>query len=121
MRAAFPDQRERLRAEIERNADLLAKLPDNSTAHTTLLDSLDRDLRRLVTDLAEARRDPMSIGLGIAFSAIALAAGAWAWQLEGWWRVPVWLLTVTLALFGIVGITKGASQTIRDEKGNPVK
>lgn len=76
IRAAFPDQKERLRAEIERKADLLAKLPDDSTGHKTLLTSIEEDLRRLVIDLDEARRDPMSIGLGIAFIALAFAAGA---------------------------------------------
>lgn len=120
LRATFPDQKERLRSEIERNVGLLAKLPANSDGHRLVLNSVEKDLRRLVTDLDEARRDPFSIVLGIVFLALAAAAGTWGWQLDGWGQIPVWIGTVTLAIFGIVGITLGAPQTIRDEKGNAV-
>lgn len=121
VRSAFPDVKERLRAEIERNADLMAKLPENGKAHEILEGSIERDLERLSTELEEARRDPLSVGLGIVFLGGAVGAVVWASLLGGWVQAPVWILAAVLALFGVVGIAQGAPQTLRDEKGNPLK
>lgn len=120
LRATFPNKKERLRSEIERNADLLAKLPKGSAGYNLLLTSIEADVERLMIDLREARREPLSIGLGIVFVVMGIVAGVWAWQLGGWWQVPVWLGAVTLTLFGLVGIQQGARETIRDDKGNPL-
>ena len=120
VRAAFPDVKERLRAEIERNADLLAKLPESSKAHQILQDSIDEDLERLTTELSEARRDPPSLVIGVVFIAAAIGSVVWAVLLDDWWQAPLWVLATVLGLLGIAGIAQGAPQTLRDEKGNPV-
>lgn len=120
-RFMFPDVRERLRAEIERNAELLAKLPDSGKAYEILSTSVDSDVQRLVTDLSEARRDPFSIGLGVFFAGGAVGAGVWAWSLDGWWQAPAWILMAVLACVGIGGIGMGAPQVPRDERGNAIQ
>lgn len=120
VRAAFPDVKERLRAEIERNADLMAKLPESGKARGILQGAIEEDLERLTTELREARRDTASIVVGIIFGLLAIMAIVWAWRLDGWWQTPVWILIGALALSSIALVAQGAPQTLRDEKGNPV-
>lgn len=121
LRSTFPNQKERLHAEIERKADLLTKLPAGSKAHTILQTSIEKDLRRLVDDLSESRRDPASIVLGLAFIAVGLGGGWLAFELDSWWwKVPVGFIAVVFVLFGIFGFTQGALDARRDEKGNPI-
>lgn len=60
MRSMFPNERERLRLQITQNAELLDKLPENSSARALLTTAIEKDLCRLTVDLSGARRDPVS-------------------------------------------------------------
>lgn len=120
-RAIFPDQKESLRAEIERDAELLAKLPEGSKARAVLLGTIESSLERLTQELSQARRDPFSVVLGVLFICLGLFGAFWGWALEGWWQVPVWAVVTMLLLLGLFGFQQGARQEVRDEKGNPIK
>ena len=117
-RSAFPDHRERVRNEIERDADLLGKLPESSDARQNLLASINDDVLRL-SNLREARRDPMGIGLSVFFLVLTVIATWAAFQSDGWQRVLLFGGAGISALFTIVGFTQSAPQTLRDDKGNP--
>lgn len=117
-RAAFPDHRERLRSEIERDADLLGKLPENIDARQNLIESINNDVQRL-SKLREARRDPFGIGLSVFFLVLTALATWGAFQSDGWLRVFLFVVAGVLALFALVGFTESAQQTLRDEKEGP--
>ena len=120
LRAAFPNQRDRLRTELERDADLFTKLPEDGKSREVLLMSIDDDVQRLL-ELRGARRDPGGIVLGLMFIAFGVVGGVVAWQLGGWLGALVGLGAVLLGSLGLFGFVQDAQHTIRDEKGIPEK
>lgn len=120
LRAAFPNQRDRLRTELERDADLFTKLPEDGKGREVLQASIEDDLQ-LLMDLRGARRDPGGIVLGLMFIAFGVVGGVLAWQLGGWLGALAGLGAVLFGSLGLFGFVQDAQHTLRDEKGNPGK
>lgn len=92
-------------------------LPESSPARKTLLDSIERQVEALAKT-GGPRRDPVGIGLGVAFLVLAVLGG-WSvarWGGGWWWASPI---VVFLALLGIVGLAQDGPKRARDSKGRP--
>lgn len=113
----FPHPANKLRGEIDRNLDLYSRLPVEAKSRDPLLQIIDDDATQLVTSARISRRDPMSIGLGLTFIALAIGAGLWASNVESWLRIPLWVFCAVLGLFAFVGVVEGFKVVPRDVKG----
>lgn len=99
---------------IERNLELLDRLPSDSKAAAELRAHVESQVESLVANESKLRRDPFSVFLGITFLILAAGMG-WMCLVYGSW----WWLSSPVALFfvllGIVGIAEGAKKQDREK------
>ncbi len=107
------------RWSIQRDLEIWKSLPENSSARAGLLRKIEREVVALdVHD--KKRRNPMGIGLGIAFFVIG-AGLLWIIILQGSWWWFASLIAFPSLLLGIGGFFLSIFKTLRDEKGNTIK
>ena len=111
--------RKDLRKNIQADISILSDLPEGSRQREALLTHIDASIDRLIVDQAR-RRDPLGIGLALAFLGVSVPTGIWAISAGGWW---LWLLVPVFFVFvlGSAGLAQDASRLRRDEKGRPVQ
>jgi len=83
---------------------------------------VESSVDKLIERETELRRDPMGIGLGIAFIAGAVVAGYFATDAPNFmWAMVLALLAFVFGLIGLVGFIQDVVPRKRDEKGRPIE
>jgi hypothetical protein len=112
VRRGRPKRRDLLKQDLK----LYRQLPEDSSARGKLLEHIDAEIIRIISDDEEKRRDPTGIGLGIFFLLVAIGLLVAAIHQGGWWW---WLLIPAFitGLLGAVGLAQDAVPRKRDDRG----
>ncbi len=109
------------RAQIRQDIELLELLPQGPT-RDRMVAHVESSVDKLIERETELRRDPMGIGLGIAFIAGAVVAGYFATDAPNFmWAMVLALLAFVFGLIGLVGFIQDVVPRKRDEKGRPIE
>jgi hypothetical protein len=103
---------------IKRDLELLASLPEDSAARSSLLRHVDRSIEGLISYDEDMRRSGFGIVLALIFLTSGSALTILAIDGGGWWWWPV---IAFLVIFGLVGLAQDAPRRRRDEQGHPIK
>jgi hypothetical protein len=116
VRRGRPRGRELLKQDLE----LLHLFPNDSEVRPRLLQHIEKNFDRLLTDEEEKRRDPLGIGVAIFLLMISVGLVVVSFINGGWW---LWLLAPAgfIAIFAIAGLSLDAVPRKRDEKGRVIE
>jgi hypothetical protein len=104
------------RKRLKEDLELLALMPEGIEARSTMLEHLDKQVRKLMSGDDELRRDPIGIGMGIVVLSGAAILGYFAVRDSAWW----WIAFFPVAIFGMAGLLSSMSKRPRDDRGRIV-
>ncbi|MEZ2388228.1 hypothetical protein AB6813_01545 [bacterium RCC_150] len=104
-----------IRSNMKIDAELLAKLPEDSSARTQLLELLEESVNRLKSDIGATRSLPqlaIAVPGGVGFVWLTF----WLWQQGEWWQYLLAILAGCLSVFCIFGAFDAAEVRVREAK-----
>lgn len=114
-----PPQERGQRAKLRKDAELLALLPQGSSAYSLLAAHIEWQVRQLVEQQTTKRRDITGIITGTML--VVFGAGLiWQGHDAGLWRWLWYPLAALLILLGTIVAGTALEKRDRDRKGRPV-
>lgn len=104
---------------IREQLDVIDRLPAEDTRTERALTHVYERLEKFQNDQFAKSRDVSGAAIGLVIVALFGAAGVWLLSFGGWWNAGQ-VVTVPLAIFGLIGFIMSIVPRVRDENGNVV-
>jgi hypothetical protein len=108
------------RARVRHDAELLEKLPADSSAREALLEHIEHQVRAITETERNGSRDPAMLAFALFVTPPLGYLAIWLFQRGTWWGILGGGLSATLAALFVYGIFETAAKVPRDAKGKRI-